>query len=249
MKHLFRAGVLLLGLFAIMFILPRVMPIPGSLLDFGFHKPNAAKDEQLWASLPISYAQSTACSSCHQDNYRAWQQSNHKTVACENCHGAANAHLNGQGLPEINDSRELCGTCHARVTGRPVSFPQVDMNEMGGQAACSTCHNPHDPRAGMPPRVPHELEDRTNCQSCHAPHEPIVTPPPVVPHSLEGRTNCLACHGQQQVSRPVAPPKVPHSLDGRSDCLVCHNAGGIKPFPKDHAGRASGTCLSCHGGK
>ncbi len=179
-----------------------------------------------------------------------WEKADHRTVSCENCHGPAREHLETGARPVVDTSRELCGTCHAKLVSRPSDFPQVDMEEMGGQADCITCHDPHDPRAGMPPQVPHALEERTDCQLCHNPqkHEPWVEPPPQAPHTLEGRTECLLCHGPQEF-RGATLPQIPHTLEGRTDCLVCHNASGIKPFPEDHTGRTSATCLNCHRSK
>ncbi len=247
MKHLVRAGALLIVVLIIVFVVPRVMPIPAFLEEFGFHPRETEEDTGKWASLPIQYFQSSVCLDCHQDKYSMWEKADHKTVSCEDCHGPARVHLETGASPVVDTSRELCGLCHARVVSRPSDFPQVDMAEMGGQAECATCHDPHDPRAGMPPQVPHTLEGRTDCQICHNPqkHEPWVEPPPQVPHTLEGRTECLSCHGPQEF-RGATLPQVPHSLEGRTDCLVCHNTSGIKPFPEDHAGRTSATCLNCH---
>jgi len=43
------------------------------------------------------------------------------------------------------------------------------------------------------------------------------------------------------------PPAIPHDLAGRDNCLTCHNpSGGIKPAPKDHAGRTNDACQGCH---
>ena len=177
-----------------------------------------------------------------------WEKADHRTVSCENCHGPARAHLEIKARLVVDTSRELCGTCHAKLVSRPSDFPQVDMEEMGEHAECVTCHDPHDPRAGMPPQVPHTLEGRTDCQLCHGSHEPWVTPPPEIPHTLEGRSECLSCHGPTEF-RGATLPRIPHTLEGRTDCLVCHNASGIKPFPEDHAGRTSATCLNCHRSK
>ncbi len=41
-------------------------------------------------------------------------------------------------------------------------------------------------------------------------------------------------------------PAVPHPVEGREDCLACHDAGQIKPFPEDHAGRSNDSCTMCH---
>ncbi len=39
---------------------------------------------------------------------------------------------------------------------------------------------------------------------------------------------------------------IPHPLEGREDCLMCHAEGGAVPYPPDHVGRPSSTCLVCH---
>lgn len=247
MGHLVRAGAILAALLLFVFIGLRVIPVPEFLQEYGFHPKDTEKNVVEWSNLPIQYTSSSVCLDCHQDKYGLWEKSNHKTVSCESCHGPVRAHLETRASLVVDTSRELCGLCHARLVSRPSDFPQVDMAEMGGQAECATCHDPHDPRAGMPPEVPHILEGRTDCQLCHNPqkHEPWVEPPPQLSHTLEGRTECLSCHGPQEF-RGATLPQVPHSLEGRTDCLVCHNAGGIKPFSEDHAGRTSATCLNCH---
>ena len=245
MKHLVRAGALLLAVLILVFVVLRVMPTPAFLAEYGFHPEKIEENVEEWSSLPIQYVSSAVCLDCHQDKYSMWEKGDHRTVSCENCHGPARAHVETRAPEVLDTSRALCGLCHARLISRPSDFPQVDMEEMGGQAECITCHDPHEPRAGMPPQVPHALEERTDCQLCHGPHEPWVVMPPEPPHTLEGRTECLSCHGPQEF-RGATLPHIPHSLEGRADCLVCHNAGGIKPFPEDHIGRTSATCLNCH---
>ncbi len=245
MRHLVRAGALLVAILVIALVVPRVMPTPAFLEEYGFHPKETEENVEEWSSLPIQYVSSSVCNDCHQDKYSLWTEGYHGTVSCENCHGPAKPHLETGARLVVDTSRELCGLCHARLASRPGDFPQVDMAEMGGQAECATCHDPHDPRAGMPPQVPHTLEGRTECQSCHGSHESWIRIPPEVPHTLEGRTECLSCHGPQEF-RGATLPHIPHSLEGRTDCLLCHSIGGIKPLPADHAGRTTTTCLNCH---
>lgn len=245
MTHLKRAGALLAVVLIFVFIGLRMIPVPEFLNDFGFHPRQNDENREQWASLPVQYVSTSLCADCHQEEFDMWIKTDHSTVSCENCHGPAAAHVETMARPIVDTSRELCGVCHARLVSRPANFPQVDMAEMGKDQECVTCHNPHEPRAGMPPQVPHTLEGRTECQSCHGPHEPWITPPPQVPHTMEGRTECLSCHGPQEF-RGATLPHIPHTLEGRSECLTCHNAGGIKPFPEDHHGRTTVTCLNCH---
>ena len=39
---------------------------------------------------------------------------------------------------------------------------------------------------------------------------------------------------------------IPHEVEGREECLLCHAEGAAVPFPADHVGRPSTTCLVCH---
>ncbi len=252
MRHLFRAGALLLTVFLLILIGPKLLSLgPAFLTEYGFHLEKTEENTKEWASLPSQYVGPAICTNCHTEKYSLWAMGVHKTVSCENCHGPATAHLKTGAAEVLDTSRGLCALCHARLISRPSDFPQVDMNTMGGDAACITCHDPHDPRAGMPAQVPHTIEGRTNCQTCHDPqmHEPFEKIPPQLPHTLEGRTECLSCHGPPEF-RGATLPHPPHSLEGRSDCLSCHQIGrGIKPLPEDHAGRKSATCLNCHRSK
>lgn len=243
MTHLKRAGVLLAAVLFIVFIGLRIIPVPDFLRAYGFHAVDKTASEQQWAAQPMQYVNTSLCNDCHKNQYQTWAKGDHKTVSCENCHGPAKPHLESGADLTVQKSRDLCGLCHSKLTSRPANFPQVDLQTHGNNTECVTCHSPHDPRAGLPPQVPHSLDGRDDCQTCHNPHEPIVTPPPQVPHSLEGRTNCVSCHAQP---KSATPPAIPHSLDGRSNCLLCHNTSAIKPFPQSHTGRTSETCQGCH---
>lgn len=142
MKHLVRAGVLLAVVLIFVFVVLRAIPATEPLAKLGFHKKDVAADREKWASLTASFVSTSLCVDCHQGEFTLWQGGDHRGVSCENCHGPARAHLEVRARPVVDTSRELCGTCHARVEGRPARFPQVDMNEMGAGAACITCHNP-----------------------------------------------------------------------------------------------------------
>src|SRR3972149_7519686 len=132
MPHLKRAVVFLLLLLVLVFVVPRVMPVPAFLIDFGFHTRNSEQNAEKWARVPTLFVSTSVCVDCHKDKYTLWQKGNHRVVSCENCHGPATAHIK-DGAPEgLNTSRDLCGTCHARLVSRPSGFPQVDMNTMGG---------------------------------------------------------------------------------------------------------------------
>jgi predicted CXXCH cytochrome family protein len=225
MKHLIRAGAILFGIVFLAFVLPRLLETPPSLEDFGFYPKSPEENARVWASQPLQFADPAECRSCHETNYVTWQESPHRNVLCENCHGPAVAHIEENVRLDIDTSPELCLQCHGQAVGRRADFPQVDPAEHAGQQGCVSCHDPHSPQFGNPASVPGPKQDESQ------PPAPRSTP---------------AGSPRSESDDEDGPPPVPHSLDGRSACLVCHAAGGLKPYPADHAGRAVESCLSCH---
>ncbi len=95
------------------------------------------------------------------------------------------------------------------------------------------CHNPD---GGIKP-APKDHAGRTSdtCQMCHKPQQ------------AGGTGGGGAAEATATPAGAGTPPAIPHNVEGRDNCLVCHNPdGGIKPAPKDHAGRTSDTCQMCH---
>src|SRR3990170_4818661 len=113
MKHLRRALAVLLAFLAITLVLPRLLPPIESIQAFGFYRGSNATQE--WAAQPTEFSGSASCQSCHQTNYHAWSQAEHKTVACENCHGPSKDHVSGTAKPVIDRSSELCAVCHQKL--------------------------------------------------------------------------------------------------------------------------------------
>jgi predicted CXXCH cytochrome family protein len=229
-KHLVRAGAILLGVVFAAFVLPRLLDNPPALQDYGFYPKSPEENARVWASQPLRYADPAECSSCHETNYVKWQQSSHGNVLCENCHGPGVAHIEENVKLSVNTSPELCLQCHGQAVGRRADFPQIDPAAHAGGQQCVTCHDPHSP--GFVSFSP---------ESSPAPAE---SPPPA-PES----TRAAGPRSESDSDDEEGPPRVPHSLEGRADCLVCHAAGGLKPYPADHAGRPSESCLVCHQSK
>ena len=188
MKHLIRGGGLL-ALLVFVFLLLRLMPIPEAMEPYGFYRGQGNEAE--WASQPVRYADPVRCSTCHQDKHGTWEESEHSTVSCENCHGPGEEHVEKQVSLVLDTSREACGVCHAKLLARPDDFPQVDLKEHGGQSECIACHNPHDPQTATALTIPHALEGRGDCLLCHSAGG--IAP---FPGDHEGRSQstCLNCH-------------------------------------------------------
>jgi hypothetical protein len=87
------------------------------------------------------------CEACHATIARTKALSDHVYVACTVCHNAPEEHkINPRRfVPSRPDTREFCGTCHARGADTPVEAKTVDMSTHGGRYVCWQCHYPHLP--------------------------------------------------------------------------------------------------------
>lgn len=144
----------LLAVFAaagLFYLLLRSVLIPESFGRDGHYRATAV--DEIVAQEPL-YQGPGSCAECHEKQVKQVQGEIHKTVSCELCHGPARGHLTqGEGrVPlEVNRTRQLCLGCHARVVGRPDTFPQIDVpthqreNEFDEETTCVECHEGHEP--------------------------------------------------------------------------------------------------------
>jgi hypothetical protein len=115
-------------------------------------------DEQ--RSLPLVHAAEAGClsSECHgekaaKDESRIVLKGGHASLACQACHGPAQAHVDSQGKESQSvacDDSGLCMLCHAQVAGRPASIKQIasfeeHKKEKSGEQekTCVDCHDSH----------------------------------------------------------------------------------------------------------
>lgn len=161
----------------------------------------------------------------------------------------------------------MCTQCHqAEVAEQPTPTGDAPTPEAGATA--------QPPAASAPPAIPHPLDGRDNCLACHAAggvkpypadhegrtvdqcqmcHQPAEAAAPAATVEVTATPEPTAA-SQQETPEATATaasgsgglPGVPHPVEGREDCLLCHGEGGVKPYPADHAGRTSDTCLQCH---
>lgn len=158
--------------------------------------------------------------------------------SCAGCHNVTN--------PGGADNSSFCSNsaCHAS---------EWKFAGLNAPAVRQLVQPPAVPGSGQPRPVPHPVGERTDCVLCHG-LKAAVRPFPENHADFE-RSLCTQCHASAatdanaQPGEPAtaAPPAIPHSLEGRRDqCLVCHAAGGFKPFPANHQGRTTESCLACH---
>ena len=159
---------------------------------------------------------------------------------CFRCHDGKHVSKGNQAI------RLECNICH--------SVPQVITPGQANAALPLTQGKEPESHKSTTWLSEHRSRFDATCASCHTVGNP---------GGSDNSSFCSnsACHGTDwkyaalnapQVrppGKPVLgnPPAIPHSLAGRDNCLTCHNPdGGLKPAPKDHAGRTNDMCQGCH---
>ncbi len=196
MPHLVRAGTLLLAALVVALVVRSILTPDPFVLSSTYRQANVRE----WSdtAFPVRLVGAGMCGDCHKDIASRWQASLHKTVPCEDCHGATQPHVDHKASLVVDTSRDFCATCHSKNSSRPADFPQVDVSQHWGDTQCVACHNPHDPWAYSPGDVPHDLAGRQDCLSCHGPSRaPNVDQTiALVPadHQAYGNDRCTSCH-------------------------------------------------------
>jgi hypothetical protein len=155
-------------------------------------------------------------------------------VTCAVCHDVAAGAI--PTIPHPTKDRADCLTCHD--TGKMKPFPADHKGRTN--PTCTVCHDAGT--LGTIPIIPHPIAGGQDCLTCHDTGK--VKPFPA-DHKGRASNSCVVCHDVG--ANTLAPiPTVPHPTEGRENCLACHDTGGVRPFPADHAGRTSDSCLGCH---
>ncbi len=126
------------------YLAARSILTPSSFGQYGWYRGDALREI---AALPKAYAGKAACSECHEAVLETLQKAQHKTLSCESCHGANQAHADDYLKPPQKISNpQFCLQCHRYDAARPETFPQVDPAEHFGDNKCAECHEPHKPK-------------------------------------------------------------------------------------------------------
>ncbi|MBI5369490.1 MAG: hypothetical protein HZA54_20830 [Planctomycetes bacterium] len=213
--------------------LVRAHAIPQTWLDREYHVKSTLERE---ANRPRRFAGAQACTECHEDQVKEKAEGNHRTLACETCHGAAGKHVEDPTETKLFAPRlrDYCVLCHAYDPSRPTGFPQINPALHNPLKPCIECHKPHAP---VPPETPKECAachgeiERTKavsshaalaCTACHdAPDAHKVTPRLVRPTKPQNREFCGKCHGPKSEEKKA--PRVDLAAHGeRYLCWQCH---------------------------
>lgn len=215
-------------------IVIRILLVPHSFGRYGHYRADAV-DEII--AQEMNYAGYKACVDCHEEIYQLCQNSNHRGVSCETCHGPAAKHVEApdEFVPSAPRERGYCPLCHNYNPSRPTGFPQIITALHNPGRACMTCHDPHNPL------LPHTPEE---CSACH---REIASKKSVSHHAT---LPCIKCHTvpeEHLVNPKFALAQKPTE---REFCGQCHAEGADSPqdVPRIDLG-AHGErylCWDCH---
>lgn len=201
-KHLVRA-VILLAVAIVAFLSLREALTPVSFGQFDlFHR----EDTRRWTSQPLVFSHTSRCNDCHSSVYARWEQSVHRGVSCENCHGPGIDHIETGSKLTVNRNSELCQVCHEKLASRPAGFPQVASAVHSPGVSCISCHNPHSPSLKQAPKLPDMFRTLSDCTSCH--REGGLKPLPES-HNGRGPDTCITCHRPEVVGPTPTPTPMP----------------------------------------
>ena len=142
-EHLLRLA-LLFGAGIVIFLVVRAFLLPAGFGEMGHFRTGAIAANQ---QKTLHFAGRAACDECHSEVVAQLAAAKHAKVGCESCHGPAASHVADPDAtkPAKLDAVDLCSRCHAANPSRPKSQPQIVVAEHSEGAACTECHDAHDP--------------------------------------------------------------------------------------------------------
>jgi hypothetical protein len=190
-------------------VLIRQRFVPESFGELGHYRADSV--DQI-AALEIQYAGWQVCADCHEEEVETKNQSYHRTLSCEVCHGAAWDHADEQTdeTPILPKQRSLCLQCHSYLSSRPTGFPQIVEERHEPARPCHTCHDPHDPAPSERPE---------SCSACHAAISRVKS----VSHHAP--LDCTVCHETPEEHSVLPRSHLPRKPFQREFCGTCHADG------------------------
>jgi hypothetical protein len=167
MRHLFsmppqvvRLCLLAVGIVTA-YSIARYFLTPPSFQEYGWYRGDALAE--LAAREPV-YAGKKACDECHSELVQKLQKGDHKTLACEGCHGPGEAHAANPDVKIDKSNYGACVRCHEANPSRPKWHKQIVVKTHYRETKPET-------KAGEKPELKPSL-----CTECHVPHAPSEVP-------------------------------------------------------------------------
>jgi hypothetical protein len=140
--QIFRLILLVIGI-VVVYLTARYFLTPSSFREYGWYRGAALAE--LANRQPV-FAGKKACEECHSDEFQKLLKDSHKTLSCEACHGAGEAHAENPDVKIDRSSVGACLRCHEANPSRPKWHKQiVSKTHYSGSSKCTECHVPHAP--------------------------------------------------------------------------------------------------------
>ncbi|MCU0786958.1 MAG: hypothetical protein MUC91_02020 [Verrucomicrobia bacterium] len=124
------------------YLIARYFLTPASFNEYGHYRGAALMEI---ASHPVVFAGKKSCEDCHFDEFERLGRFEHKTLSCEGCHGAGQAHTENPDIRLAILNFSHCARCHEANPSRPSWHKQIDLRDHYAGEACTECHVAHAP--------------------------------------------------------------------------------------------------------
>jgi hypothetical protein len=140
--QVFRLFLLVVGI-VVVYSTARYFLTPPSFRQYGWYRGEALGE---LAAREPAFAGKKACDECHSDQYQKLEKHEHKSLSCEACHGAGQAHVIDPRKENIDKSGfGACLRCHEANPSRPKWHKQILIKTHYEGGKCTECHVPHAP--------------------------------------------------------------------------------------------------------
>lgn len=124
------------------YLVARYFLTPKSFGDYGWYRGNTLTE--LASPLPV-FAGKKACEECHSETQQNLAKGEHKSLSCEGCHGAGQAHADNPDVKMTILSYSHCVRCHEANPSRPKWHKQISSKTHYTGQKCIECHVSHSP--------------------------------------------------------------------------------------------------------
>jgi len=139
--QVFRLVLLAVGI-VVTYSTARYFLTPPSFGQYGWYRAEALAEASARERV---YAGRKACDECHSDEFKKVAEHAHKTLSCEGCHGAAQAHADNPDVKPEKPQFSVCVRCHEANRSRPKWHKQIVVKNHYTVSNCTDCHVPHLP--------------------------------------------------------------------------------------------------------
>ena len=154
--QLFRICLLVVGI-VVSYSVARYFLTPATFGEYGWYRGAALAEV---ATQVRAYAGMRACEECHSDEYQKLIKHEHKSVACESCHGPGEAHAQNPDDAAVKMAvlhYSLCLRCHEANPSRPKWHKQIVSKDHYTGYKCTECHVSHAPTEVPAPQAPEKV--------------------------------------------------------------------------------------------